>query len=199
MIIWLAIIIGAVVLDQVTKILAVTFLDPDSPFVLIDGVFSFTYVENEGAAFGMLSDHRWIFMVISCVAIIAMLIYLWKFRPQSKWACVAISFIIGGGIGNMIDRVRLGYVIDFLDFNALGEEIWPWVFNVADAFVCVGGAILLVWCVVSLIFELRAEKKAKAVSAAGGNAEKVEGGESAEKTENSENSEKNESNDGEQK
>ena len=199
MIIWLAIIIGAVVLDQVTKILAVTFLDPDSPFVLIDGVFSFTYVENEGAAFGMLSDHRWIFMVISCVAIIAMLIYLWKFRPQSKWACVAISFIIGGGIGNMIDRVRLGYVIDFLDFNALGEEIWPWVFNVADAFVCVGGAILLVWCVVSLIVELSAEKKAKAVSAAGETAEKVEGGESAEKTENSENSEKTESNDGEQK
>ena len=162
MIIWLAIILGSVVLDQLSKILIVKFLDPNAPLVLIDGVFSFTYVQNEGAAFGMLSDHRWVFMIISTVAIAAMLVYLWKFRPDSKWACTAVSFIIGGGIGNMIDRVRLGYVIDFLDFNALGEEIWPWVFNVADAFVCVGGGMLFIWCVVSLVKDFKTSSKSKA-------------------------------------
>ena len=99
-------------------------------------------------------------MVLSVVAIAALLIYLWKWPPDSKWACVAISMIAGGGVGNMMDRVRLGYVIDFLDFY-LFPEIWPWVFNVADACVCVGGAILFVWCIVELIAEVGQKKAAE--------------------------------------
>ena len=158
--IWLLVILGSVVLDQVSKILVENFLQPVGSITLIDGVFRFTYVRNKGAAFGMLSDNRWVFMIISTVAIIAMLIYLWKFRPKSLWACAAISMIIGGGIGNMIDRVRLGYVIDFLDFCAF-PNLWVWVFNVADAFVCVGGGILFVWCVVSIIQEGRDAKVKK--------------------------------------
>ena len=97
--IWLIIILGSVVFDQVSKILVEKFLQPVGSVSLIDGVFRFTYVRNEGAAFGMLDDHRWVFMVISSVAIIVMLVYLWKFRPDSKWACTAIAMIIGGGIG----------------------------------------------------------------------------------------------------
>ena len=108
----------------------------------------------------MLADHRWIFMILSIVAILALLFYLWKWPPDSKWACVAIAIIAGGGIGNMIDRVRLGYVIDFLDFY-LFPEVWMWVFNVADACVCVGGAILFVWCVIELIKEMRNKKTEK--------------------------------------
>ena len=163
MLVWLLIIIGVVIVDQITKLLTVQLLDVGESVTVIPGfgendIFRFTYVQNDGAAFGMLGDHRWVFMIISTVAIVALLIYLWKFRPQSKWACTALSLIIGGGIGNMIDRVHLEYVIDFLDFSAF-PELWKWVFNVADACVCVGGGILFVWCVCSLIQEFRAGKR----------------------------------------
>ena len=159
--IWLLVIVGVVAIDQLTKQLAVAFLTRGESVEVIPGIFQLTYVENRGAAFGMLSDHRWIFMVISSVAIVAMLVYLWKFAPKSRWACTALAMIIGGGIGNMIDRVYLNYVIDFLDFCAF-PNVWVWVFNVADACVCVGGGILVVWCIVSMIAEARTAKTAKA-------------------------------------
>ena len=163
--IWICVILAAVVTDQVTKQLAVRFLAGGDSVEVIPGIFRFTYVENRGAAFGMLADHRWVFMIISSVAIVALLIYLWKFRPASKWACTALSLIIGGGIGNMIDRVLLNYVIDFLDFCAF-PTLWVWVFNVADACVCVGGGILLVWCIVSMIGEVKANKKTEPTASA---------------------------------
>ena len=160
MLIWILIMLGSILVDQVSKLLVIKYLDPEEPFVIWEGVFRFSYVENEGAAFGMLSEHRWIFMVLSTVAILGLLLYLWKWPPESKWACGAIALIAGGGVGNMIDRVRLGYVVDFLDF-CLFPEIWPWVFNIADACVCVGGAFLFLWCVIELVREARAQKAAK--------------------------------------
>lgn len=170
MIVWIMIIVGAVALDQTTKILVMNFLDKENPFVLIKGVFRFTYVENTGAAFGSFDDKRWVFMIISTLGIIAMIIYLWKFRPESKFACTALSMIIGGGIGNMIDRLFYkgtlpstagkNVVIDFLDFCAF-PELWPWVFNVADSFICVGAGMLMAWCVVSIIKEAKLEKQKK--------------------------------------
>lgn len=162
--IWILVILASVAVDQVTKQLAVRFLAEGNSVEVIPGIFRFTYVENCGAAFGMLADHRWVFMIISTVAIAALLVYLWKFRPASKWACVALSLIIGGGIGNMIDRIYLNYVIDFLDFCAF-PNLWVWVFNVADACVCVGGGILCVWCIVSIVAEAKAEKAKKTAPA----------------------------------
>ncbi len=180
MIVWLLVIAGVVLLDQGTKHLIMNFLDKDEPFVIIKGVFRFSYVENTGAAMGSFDDQRWIFMTVSIIGIVAMLIYLWKFRPKSKIACTALSMVIGGGIGNMVDRFFYkgtlpstegeNVVIDFLDFclfgnewfvNLFGFNIWPWVFNVADAFVCVGAGILILWCIYSLIIEMRAEKAKK--------------------------------------
>ncbi len=161
MAIWLAIVVGVVALDQLTKILVINFLDRGNPLVIIEGVFRFSYVENRGAAFGMLADNRWVFMIISTVGILALLVYLWKFSPESKIACTALSMIIGGGIGNMIDRICYSYVIDFLDFCAF-PEIWPWVFNVADSFVCIGAAILIIWCIFSIFDEAKKEKAKKA-------------------------------------
>ncbi len=154
--IWCLVILACVIVDQLTKWAAVAFLDPGTPFSVIDDVFRFTYVENKGAAFGMLDDHRWVFMVLSCIGIGALFVYLLKFAKNKALDAIAVSMIIGGGIGNMIDRVRLGYVVDFLDFCAF-PEIWPWVFNVADAFVCVGGGLLIL----SLILEMIAESKKK--------------------------------------
>ena len=162
MLIWLLIALGTVILDQVSKLLIVEYLDPTEPFVIIKGIFRFTYVENDGAAFGMLDDHRWVFMLLSVIGIAALLVYLWKFAPQSRLSNTAIAFIIGGGIGNMIDRVRLGYVIDFIDFYAF-PGAWKWVFNVADSFVCIGAGMLILYLVLDIIKESKQKKTSEVV------------------------------------
>ncbi len=175
-IIWLAVAALMVVADQITKYLAVEYLAPNGSFELIPGVLSFTYAENPGMAFGLLSDNRWVFMIISTLAIIALVVYMLKWRPKNKFASAAIALIIGGGIGNMIDRMFIKGVIpnsdtygkyivrDFIDVNCFGE-LWPWIFNVADSCVCVGGAMLFVWCVISLVKETAEEKKQKKAKA----------------------------------
>ena len=157
MLIWIVVIVASIFADQLTKQLVVNFLDREEPFYVIKGVFRFSYVENRGAAFGMLDGHRWVFMIISTVAIVGIIFYMWKFCRDSKLLCLGLSLIVGGGIGNMIDRIFLGYVIDFLDFCAF-PNLWMWVFNVADAFVCVGAAIV----VLSLLIDIVKDSKKKA-------------------------------------
>ncbi|MBO7310176.1 MAG: signal peptidase II [Clostridia bacterium] len=161
MLLWILVIVALVVVDQVTKLFAVRLLTDGESVDVIKGIFRFTYVENRGAAFGMLSEHRWVFMILSTLAIVALLVYLWKFRPESRFACMALSMVTAGGIGNMIDRLFLGYVIDFLDFCAF-PQYWVWVFNFADSLVCVGGGMLAIWLVISLIDEAKTEKLKKA-------------------------------------
>ena len=164
---------------------------------LIEDVFHFTHVRNTGAAFGMLGaeNERWIFIVISIIGIAALFVYLLKFRPKSKWACTALSMVIGGGIGNMIDRLfRTGivrgeerhYVFDFLDFRAF-PELWKWTFNVADAFVCVGAGILMVWCICSFVAETKAEKQKKSLAEGEASEGEASVDECVENTENIEN------------
>lgn len=151
---WTLLIIAVtIVLDQWTKSLAVSHLQSIGTYPLIENILHFTYVENRGAAFGMLSEHRWVFMVLSTVSIGLLLFWLLKERPQSKWVTVAAAMIIGGGIGNMIDRVALGYVVDFIDVRAIDF----YVFNVADSFVCVGCGMILCW---ALYMEFIAKKPA---------------------------------------
>ncbi len=169
-------IIAAVVvaLDQITKVVAVDKLlaVKGHSVEIIDGILAFSYVENDGMALGLLGGNsRWIYMTVSTIAIIALSVYIIKWRPNSKLATIAIGFIIGGGIGNMIDRCFYTGVVgstsgmkvvrDFIDVNMFGE-LWPWVFNVADAFVCIGGVMLFAWCLYSLVKESIEEKKAKA-------------------------------------
>ena len=87
-----------------------------------------------------------------------LLIYLFRFRPESRWMHVAMAMVIGGGIGNMIDRTILGYVIDFIDFTLIDFA----VFNIADSFVCVGAGIMIVCLVIDLINEIKLERAQKA-------------------------------------
>ena len=157
MLLLIAIIVGAVILDQLTKWLAVVYLQGEPSFPLWKDVLHFTFVKNEGAAFGILKDQRWIFMIFSTVAIIGMLIYLFKFTPKSRWMRISIAMLIGGGIGNMIDRLLLGYVIDFIDFTLIDFA----VFNVADSFVTVGAALMIVLLIAEAVAEWRAERKDK--------------------------------------
>ena len=155
---WIIVIAALVTVDQVTKLMASSMLTAGESFDVISGVFRFTYVENRGAAFGMLSEHRWVFMILSTLAIGALLIYLWKFRPDSRLGCMALSMIIAGGIGNMLDRCYLGYVIDFIDFCAF-PKIWMWVFNVADVCVCVGGGLMVLWLILSAVADCKKQKE----------------------------------------
>ena len=169
MIVWILIIAGVVLLDQLSKWLVVEFLSRETPFVIIEGILRFKYSENRGAAFGSFDEQRWVFMIASIVGIIGMSIYLFKFSPKSKLACTALSMIVGGGIGNMIDRTfRTGeiyegekVVVDFIDFYPF-PDLWNAIFNVADSFVCVGAGLLILWCIISTVQEAKAEKLAKA-------------------------------------
>lgn len=146
-ILYTAIILGGILLDQITKLLASTYLTLVETCPLIEGVLHLTYAENTGAAFGILKDHRWVFLTISTVTIIGMTLYLYLFRSEGRLYDIAIAMIISGGIGNMLDRVGLGYVVDFIDFRLINFA----VFNGADSFVCVGAGLLMLALILDLI------------------------------------------------
>ena len=149
-------------LDQLTKYLVVANMELHESISVIPGIFNFTYIQNDGAAFGMLDDQRWIFLVLSTVAIIGILGYMFWKKPQDKLLLASLTLIVSGGIGNMIDRTALGYVIDFIDFCAF-PNIWMWVFNVADSFVCIGAGIMILWLILDMIRDYKKEQAAKVV------------------------------------
>lgn len=163
-IIAVVLILVGVGLDQLTKYLVVSNMALHESIDIIPGVFRFTYIQNDGAAFGSLDNARWVFMVLSIVAIIGILVYMFWKKPQDKLMLSALILIVSGGIGNMIDRIALGYVIDFIDFCAF-PKIWMWVFNVADSFVCIGAGLLILWLVLDMIREHKAERAKKAQTA----------------------------------
>lgn len=133
-----------VLLDQVSKIFMQNFLEYGNSVAIIDGVFHLTYVENRGAAFGLFENMQVFFIVIAIVVTIAGLVYIHKVKT-SKLANISICLIIAGAIGNLIDRVKMGYVIDFFDFRF----IWNYVFNIADIFVVVGTLLLCIYLIKS--------------------------------------------------
>lgn len=158
---WLKVIILAVVslvcvgLDQLTKFICVANLELGESYEFIPSVLHFTYIRNEGAAFGSLSGARWVFMIASTLMIILISCYVISNRRTLNYPTVlTLSLIVGGGIGNMIDRIAYGYVVDFIDVKFL--PFWKWIFNVADSFVCVGAVLLVVIFAVS---EFKAKKE----------------------------------------
>ena len=152
---WIILLVLIIFADQLSKWLVVALLQGKESVYVIPGVLRFTYVENDGAAFGMLDDHRWVFLVLSTVMIIALIFYIVKYKPSSKWVMTSLILIVGGGIGNMIDRIRLGYVVDFFKTEFMDFA----VFNVADCFITVGAVLLGVYVI---FFEPKVEKRLKA-------------------------------------
>jgi len=129
----LCVLIG-IIIDQYTKYLAVAHLQ-DAPFPVIEGVFELQYLENRGAAFGMLQNKQWFFLIIT-VVLLFFITKLYIGLPRTKRVIplrIAMIFITAGAIGNMIDRIRLNYVVDFLYFKLIDFPI----FNVADIYVTV--------------------------------------------------------------
>ncbi len=154
MIYTILIVILCIVADQLTKLWTLSSLAGTEGMKIIPNILEFTYVENRGAAFGILADSRWVFMVLSVVAIVALVIYLIKAKPQSLLLRTALSLIVGGGIGNMIDRSFRGFVVDFISV----PFVWDYVFNVADMAVCIGCAVLFLWLILSEIKERKGKK-----------------------------------------
>lgn len=129
-------------IDYIIKILVINNLKPISEVVVIPGLFYLRYVENRGAAFGMLSDARWIFIVFTIVIIIALIYYLFKKRVKSKLFNISAILIIGGGIGNLIDRIFYGYVVDYLSVS-----FFPPVCNFADYCITVGAGLMVIFLI----------------------------------------------------
>lgn len=131
-----------IAIDQFTKHLAVLNLKDKPAYTIIDGVFELNYLENRGAAFGMLQNQKGFFVLISCVVLIAIFYILVKMPESKKYNIlhVLLVLIASGAIGNMIDRVRLEYVVDFFYFVLINFPI----FNMADIYVSVACVMLAV-------------------------------------------------------
>jgi len=141
---WLNLSVLIVILDQLTKWISVSVLDlyetvPVMPF------FNFTMAHNYGAAFSFLSSaggwQRWFFAALAVVVSVALTIWMKKLKPNAKMEASALALIIGGAVGNVIDRFVHGYVIDFLDVY-YGSYHWP-AFNIADSAICIGAVLLI--------------------------------------------------------
>jgi signal peptidase II len=132
-----------VLIDQFTKILAEESLSFGIRETIIDGFFYLTLLYNRGAAWSILSGNRWLLVVVSIVATIGFIVYYLKRLNNSKAVLlIALSLIVGGTFGNLIDRALYGQVVDFLDFIIIGYN-YP-VFNFADTFLVVGMGLLIV-------------------------------------------------------
>lgn len=144
-------IIAVVLIDQITKYLCVNFIDYNDSGVEVLPFFNLVHVYNYGAAFSFLANmggwQRWFFAIIAIVIAVAFLVLLYKTPKSQKLLCVSYALFIGGALGNLIDRLIHGYVIDFLLFYLITDHgVWSYpAFNVADIAVC-SGAFLLIYC-----------------------------------------------------
>lgn len=145
-IIFLAGVLGIVGLDRLTKVLFSRFLELNESIAVIRNIFHFTLVHNTGIAFGLFRDCGIVFVFIPLIltGLLIYNVYYYRNSEQlSRTYIVAFSLILGGAIGNLIDRIMLGYVIDFIDLR-----VWP-VFNIADSAITIGAAVILLKCIPS--------------------------------------------------
>lgn len=143
---WYLIIVAIVLAaDQLTKAWATASLKPVGSIEVIPNLLRFSYALNRGVAFSLLADSpfdiRWALAGVSAAAALMVAGYLWRTPPQSARLNVSLALLLSGILGNMIDRVRLGEVVDFLDFHWADQFTWP-TFNIADAAICIGAGLL---------------------------------------------------------
>ena len=138
-----------IVIDQLTKAWIISGLDlrEIGRVPVWPPIFNFTWVENRGVSFGLFGDGsaRWMLSIFSIV--VAGILGWWALKADRRLLVSAIGLIMGGAIGNVIDRIRFGFVVDFLDFSGTG--VFPWVFNVADSAITVGVILLILDSVLS--------------------------------------------------
>ena len=140
-----AIAIAGIIIDQITKIAIDRSMQLFDSIPIIENFFHITYVRNRGAAFSFLSNVSWrlpFFITVSIIAAVVILVAFRKLRDDQKLAHISLAMIFSGAVGNLIDRIRLGEVIDFLDVHWYRHH-WP-AFNVADSLICVGVFLLAI-------------------------------------------------------
>ena len=140
------IIVLLIISDQISKLYIVNNFKIFESIPIIERYIHITYVQNPGAAFGILQNKQMFFIITTSIVICMLLIYLFKSNNKSMYLLVSLILIVSGGIGNLIDRVRLSYVVDFIDIRLsniipLLKTDWP-VFNFADSYIVVGSIIL---------------------------------------------------------
>lgn len=142
---WFGISAIIIVLDQITKYAASHMLIMHEPVTILP-FFNFTLMHNTGAAFSFLADQggwqRWFFAALAFVVSIALAVWLSRLKAHETWIALALSLVLGGAVGNLIDRVYYGYVIDFIDVY-YGASHWP-TFNIADSAITVGAVMLII-------------------------------------------------------
>lgn len=152
--IWLAVVV--VIFDQLTKYIASNSLEILRPIAVMPG-FNWTLMHNPGAAFSFLANEggwqRWFFAIIAIVVSVVIIVWINKLKQHEKWQAIALALILGGAIGNVIDRIWLGYVVDFIEVY-YQQWYWP-AFNVADSAIVIG----VVMIIIDSIREYRVEKR----------------------------------------
>ena len=140
---WVVVIATAVVLaDQLTKWLVRHGICETQPVPILSGLFQLVNWRNSGAAWGILRDHNWILVIASLLTLLGLVVFRRSLQLQRRWNRVAIGLMAGGIVGNLIDRVCLGFVVDFLDFSVAGHH-WP-AFNIADSAICIGVVLYII-------------------------------------------------------
>jgi len=128
---WITIVI-VLIFDQGTKLMVKTTMSLYESIPLIPNIFHLTYIENPGAAFGLLANQRVFFIVITTIILLAVIYFYKQLKGPHLLLRIALGMVVGGALGNLVDRVRMGTVTDFFDFR-----IWP-VFNIADSAIVLG-------------------------------------------------------------
>lgn len=145
--------IFAIVLDQLTKLAAIKYLKGQKPVILIENFLQLNYVENRGAAFGILQQRRTFFIIVAVSVVVLITLYLIKnYNNLTILSHIGLAMLLGGAVGNLIDRIRLGYVVDFISVRLTKSYDFP-VFNIADSFIVVS-TILIVYIVLFDKYEL---------------------------------------------
>ena len=129
-------------IDQISKGLVNIYMNLNDSITLINNFFNLTYVHNYGAAFSMLSGARYIFIFITIIALNLIYLFFIKDKKLNNLEIVIYSMLLAGIIGNLIDRILFGYVLDFLDFNIFGYDFA--IFNIADSFIVVSVILLII-------------------------------------------------------
>lgn len=160
--VWCSLIFSIILLliDQCSKLIVVHYMSVGDSISIIEGFFSFEYLQNKGAAFGMMQNFRYAFIVLTLAVIILALFAMFKGKFKNKYLIWSIALILSGGTGNLIDRIfnTGGYVVDFFKF----EFSWfPYIFNFADICVTIGGAILVLYLIFDLISNHKTNKNIK--------------------------------------
>jgi signal peptidase II len=133
--------LAVAIADQLSKLLVLHTVDPEHPVVVVDGFFRLVNWGNTGAAWGMFRDSNLVLAVISILTIVALYLFRHSFQVHRLGSQIALGLVAGGIVGNVIDRFRLGQVVDFLDFY-VDSHHWP-AFNVADSAICSGVALYI--------------------------------------------------------